>query len=246
MQATPLKKQDSPKPARRQVPDYHTIKKALLDKHHSRCADCYRRTVPVKLVRVWRKKGSPKGEPYILLCDDCIVERRQKEKEKKKQAKKRLWHRKPNKRKLTKESFLNKIRKEVLKKDNYTCVWCGTKEPANIKRVPRLVGLGSLIPESRGGKRSIDNYVACCQKCRPSKGNMLPLEYLWRDIDLDEYLHEQFDYALRVKGDPGKYIQVRFFLFSEVSSFLHRLTNDSNIPSPLRSKAEMINIKLLS
>ena len=74
---------------------------------------------------------------------------------------------------------------------------------------------------------------------------MLPLEYLWKDIDLDEFLHEQLDHALRVK-DPGKNITVRFRLFAEVSSFLHRLTNDDKIPSHTRTRAELLNVKLLN
>jgi len=233
MQHTPSTKQHTRRKASSQVSDYHTIKKALLNRAGRRCASCYRKTVPVRLVRDWRKKESLTGQPYILLCHDCIIKRQEKRKEKKK----RLWRRKASKRKLTKESWLNKIRPKVLERDNYTCVWCGTKE---------LVGLGSLIPESRGGKRCIENYVACCQKCRPSKGNMLPLEYLWKDIDLNEYLNEQLDYGLIVKADPGKHVQIKFFLLSEISQFLHKLTNNKVLPSKVRTRAEILNVKLLS
>jgi len=172
---------------------------------------------------------------YILLCHDCIIERQ----ERRKKEKKRLWDwipTKRKKRKISKTGFLNRIRKKVLERDDYTCVWCYSK---------KKVGLGSLIPESRGGKRCIENYVACCGHCRPSKGSMLPLEYLWRDIDIDEYLHQELDQALRVK-DPGKNVSIRFFLFAELSQFLHRLTNDNSIPSSTRTRAELLNIKLLN
>ena len=232
MQRTPFTKEHSRKKASSQLLDYHSIKKALLDKHNSRCAHCYRRTVPVRLVRDWRKKESLTGQPYILLCHDCIIKRQEKRKE----DKKRLWRRKASKRNISKAGFWNRVRKKVLERDGYRCVWCNTD---------KKIGLGSLIPESRGGGRSIDNYVACCQKCRPSKGNMLPLEYLWKDIDVDEYLHEQLDFALKVK-DPGKNVTIRFFLFAELSHFLHRLTNDAGIPSRTRSRAELLNIKMLS
>ena len=233
MQPHPFTKQDTRKKANSQVLDYHTIKKALLDKHKGRCAHCYRRTVPVRLVRDWRKKESLTGQPYILLCHDCIIKRQ----EKRKQEKKRLWHRKLNKRKLTKGSFLNKIRPEILQRDNYKCVWCGSKE---------LVGLGSLIPESRGGKRCIENYVACCQKCRPSKGNKLPLEFIAESIFLDEYLNEELDEHLRVKSDPGKNTSIQFALLAEISEFLHKLTNSKAIPGKVCTRAERLNIKLLS
>jgi len=228
-------KEDSRKEGKSQLPTRKDIRKALLNKAGKRCAHCYRKTVPVRLVRIRQKKGSVGQDGYILLCHDCIIKRQ----EKRKKEKKRLWEWKPTKRakrKISKTGFFNRIRKKVLERDHYRCVWCNTH---------KKIGLGSLIPESRGGKRCIENYVACCQKCRPSKGNMLPLEYLWRDIDVDEYLHEQFDHALRVK-DPGKNISIRFFLFSEISSFLHRLTNDNSIPSHTRSRAELLNIKLLS
>ena len=129
-----------------------------------------------------------------------------------------------------------KIRNKVLERDGYRCVWCNTKEH---------LGLGSLIPPSRGGKLTFDNYVTTCQYCRPSKGNKLPLEFIFEAIDIDEYLHQEFDEHLRVLNDPGKYVQIRFFLFSEISEFLHRLTNDDKIPSATRTRAELLNIKLL-
>ncbi|GAJ08518.1 unnamed protein product [marine sediment metagenome] len=74
---------------------------------------------------------------------------------------------------------------------------------------------------------------------------MLPLDYLWKDIDVDEYLHEQFDHALRVQ-DPGKNTTIKFFVFAEISHFLHKVTNDKNISDSTRSRAELLNIKLLS
>ena len=231
----PLIKQHKTEDHKSQFPTRKYIRKALLDKAGRRCAHCYRKTVPVRLTRVRQKKGPLGIHGYILLCHDCIIKRQEKRKE----DKKRLWEWKPTKhkkRKISKTGFLNRVRRKVIERDGYRCVWCNTD---------KKIGLGSLIPESRGGKRCMGNYVACCQKCRPSKGNKLPLEYLWRDIDVDEYLHEQFDHALRVK-DPGKNITIRFFLFSEISSFLHRLTDDGTVPDSTRSRAELLNIKLLS
>jgi 5-methylcytosine-specific restriction endonuclease McrA len=188
--------------------------------------------VPVRLSRVHKKTKQPKESDYILLCHDCITEGQKKRKE----AKKRLCARKAAKRKITKGGFWNKIRNKVLQRDGYRCVWCNTKEH---------LGLGSLIPPSRGGKLTFDNYVTTCQYCRPSKGNKLPLEFIFEAIDIDEYLHQEFDEHLRVLNDPGKYVQIRFFLFSEISEFLHRLTNDDKIPSATRTRAELLNIKLL-
>ncbi|GAI43532.1 unnamed protein product, partial [marine sediment metagenome] len=220
----PLTKEHRKETEKSQLPTRKAIKKALLQKGGRRCAHCYRKTVPVRLVRVWRKKESLKRDLYILLCHDCIIERQEKRKE----EKKRFWRRKPSKRKISKTGFYNRIRKKVFERDDHRCLWCESQ---------KNLGLGSLIPESRGGKLTFDNFVTACSHCRPSKGNMLPLDYLWKDIDVDEYLHEQFDHALRVQ-DPGKNITIRFFLFAEISNFLHRLTNNDKIPSRIRSKAE--------
>ncbi|MBA7608897.1 hypothetical protein ES703_16081 [subsurface metagenome] len=233
---SPFVKEDSGKNARSQLSSPYLIKKALMNQHKGRCADCYRRTVPVRLVRVWRKRESPKGEPYILLCDDCIVKRRKKEKEKRKKQKKRLWRRKTSKGKISKGGFFNRIRKEILERDNFRCLWCGDKEH---------LGLGSLIPISRGGKLTFNNYVTTCQHCRPSKGNKLPLEFIAEPIFIEEYLNEQLDEGLRLKSDPGKNTSIRFGLLAEISEFLHKLTNNNSIPGKLRTKSERLNIKLL-
>ena len=231
MQASPFTKEDKKEKHTSQALSRYYIKKVLLDKAGRRCANCYRKTVPVRLSRVHKNSKQPKESDYILLCHSCVLERQQKRKE----EKKRLWRRKAAKCKNTKGGFLNRIRKKVFERDGYRCVWCGTKEN---------IGLGSLIPESRGGKFAFDNFVTTCQHCRPAKGNKLPLEFIFEPINIDEYLHEQFDYALRVH-DPGKYISIRFAIFAETSSFLHQLTNNESIPSKTRLKAEILNIKLL-
>ena len=40
--------------------------------------------------------------------------------------------------------------------------------------------------------------------------------------------------------------QLKIFLFAEISHFLHKITDDNSIASPTRSRAEILNIKLLS
>lgn len=235
MQRSPFTKQDSRRKASSQVPTRYLIKKALLNRAGSRCAYCYRKTVPVRLARVHKNSRQPKESDYILLCHDCIIKRQ----EKKKEARKRLWRRKASSRKISKGGFWNRVRKKVLERDGYTCVWCGAKEKQKL-------GLGSLIPISRGGKLEFDNFVCTCQHCRPSKGNKLPLNFIFEAIDINEYLKGELDEHLRVGGDPGKYVKIRFYLLSEISEFLHRLTNDATIPSHTRTRAELLNVKLLS
>ncbi|MQY59513.1 MAG: hypothetical protein GH144_07905 [Clostridia bacterium] len=231
---TPLVKEDRKKGSESQGLSPYLIKKALVDKD-KRCAGCYKMYGPMRLSRVRQKKGPLPEDGYCLLCHNCILKRQ----EKRKQEKKRLWRRKAARRKLTRGGFWNRTRSKILERDNYTCLWCGTKEKEKL-------GLGSLIPLSRGGKLEFDNYVTTCQHCRPSKGNKLPLEFIAEPIFIDEYLHEELDERLRLKSDPGKNTSIRFGLLAEISEFLDKLTNNNSIPSKLRTKSERLNIKLLS
>lgn len=233
MQPSPFTKQNTRKKARSQVLTRYLIKKVLVNRAGSRCAKCYRKTVPVRLARIQQKKGCLAEDGYCLLCHDCIKARQQQ----RKQARKRLWRRKASNCKITKGGFLNRVRNQVLERDNYTCVWCYSKEK---------IGLGPLIPESRGGKLEFNNYVTTCQKCRPSKGNKLPLEFIGEDIFIDEYLNEQLNEHLRLKSDPGKNTSIRFSLLAEISEFLHKLNSSKAIPDKVRIRAERLDIKLLS
>ena len=59
------------------------------------------------------------------------------------------------------------IRRKVLKRDGYTCRYCGdpvTNETANIDHVH---------PFKHGGRTNLDNLVTSCQPCNKSKGNAL-------------------------------------------------------------------------
>lgn len=58
-------------------------------------------------------------------------------------------------------------RKNVLKRDNNRCQYCGKKEDLTIDHI---------IPKSRGGSDEWDNLVACCSTCNVKKGNRTPKE----------------------------------------------------------------------
>jgi len=229
----PLIKQHKTKGHKSQFPTPYLIKKALLNKKGRRCAHCYRKTVPVRLTRVNKKTDHVKESNYCLLCHDCIIKRQ----EKRKKEKKRLWRRKSGKAKISKAGFFSRIRRKVFERDDHKCLWCDSQ---------KNLGLGPLIPLSRGGKLVFDNYVTTCQHCRPSKGNKLPLEFIAESVFIDEYLHEELDEHLRVRTPAGKYTTIKFYLFCEISEYLNKVTNDPSISSHIRSRAELLNIKLLS
>ncbi|GAB5466305.1 MAG: HNH endonuclease [Candidatus Kapaibacteriales bacterium] len=58
-------------------------------------------------------------------------------------------------------------RKNVMKRDNHTCQYCGSKASLTLDHV---------LPRSRGGQDSWENLVVACISCNNKKGNRLPNE----------------------------------------------------------------------
>jgi len=58
-------------------------------------------------------------------------------------------------------------RREVLRRDHYSCQYCGTNKDLTLDHV---------IPRSRGGRHSWDNVVTACSKCNSRKSNRTPKE----------------------------------------------------------------------
>lgn len=55
-------------------------------------------------------------------------------------------------------------RREVLRRDNHTCQYCGST---------RHLTLDHVIPRSKGGGHTWDNVVTACERCNTSKGSRL-------------------------------------------------------------------------
>lgn len=55
-------------------------------------------------------------------------------------------------------------RREVLRRDNHTCQYCGSTKNLTIDHV---------IPRSKGGQHTWDNVVAACDRCNSLKGDRL-------------------------------------------------------------------------
>ncbi|MDI6402299.1 HNH endonuclease [Balneolaceae bacterium ANBcel3] len=58
-------------------------------------------------------------------------------------------------------------RKNILKRDNNRCLYCGSREALTIDHV---------IPKSRGGSDTWENLVSACNPCNHKKGNKTPKE----------------------------------------------------------------------
>ncbi len=64
-------------------------------------------------------------------------------------------------------------RKNVLRRDNYECQYCGVKLPT-LSKIKTTID--HVFPRSRGGDGGWTNLVAACQKCNLHKGNKTPKE----------------------------------------------------------------------
>jgi 5-methylcytosine-specific restriction endonuclease McrA len=58
-------------------------------------------------------------------------------------------------------------RQNIFKRDNFECVYCGTR---------RELTLDHVVPSSRGGTHSWTNLVTACKRCNTRKGDYTPEE----------------------------------------------------------------------
>jgi endogenous inhibitor of DNA gyrase (YacG/DUF329 family) len=64
-------------------------------------------------------------------------------------------------------SRFKKLRFDILKRDNFTCQYCGRKAPNVILHVDHI------IPSSKGGTNDRANLVTACQDCNLGKRDVL-------------------------------------------------------------------------
>lgn len=83
-------------------------------------------------------------------------------------------------------------RRNVLKRDEYKCVYCGRGDIA--------LTVDHVIPKARGGKDSWQNMVCACTKCNNKKGSRTPAE---AEMKL---LHKPFEpnHILFIKNSVSK------------------------------------------
>lgn len=58
-------------------------------------------------------------------------------------------------------------RREVLRRDHYTCQYCGSSKHLTLDHV---------IPLSKGGQHTWDNVVTACEQCNQRKSDRTPLD----------------------------------------------------------------------
>jgi HNH endonuclease len=80
------------------------------------------------------------------------------------------------------------VKDDVLRRDNYTCQFCGRRFEGD------KLTIDHLIPIARGGLDEPTNYVACCEPCNQQKADM-PLEEFAQTVNVQVE-------ELPVYGDP--------------------------------------------
>ena len=74
---------------------------------------------------------------------------------------------------------------EVLRRDDYTCRYCGGKAPDVELHVDHV------IPKSRGGSDKPWNLTAACSSCNLSKGDGVPTSQVIEDVKEAESFYQR-------------------------------------------------------
>lgn len=72
-----------------------------------------------------------------------------------------------------------RLRFEILRRDNYTCRYCGAKAPDVPLRVDHV------IPEALGGTDEPSNLVTACEPCNSGKSSIAPDSPIVADVAAD-------------------------------------------------------------
>jgi hypothetical protein len=99
---------------------------------------------------------------------------------------------------LDNEHYVSKkkwSRKKVLLRDNYQCYYC------KVTLTSRNKTIDHIFPQSKGGKDTFDNTVACCLPCNSKKGDKL-LEELGWSVPLPKVPQHNILYSFPVSSIP--------------------------------------------
>ena len=71
---------------------------------------------------------------------------------------------------LQRRKMTQKLKNQVLNRDNYTCQYCGKSK----KKYPNLIlEVDHIIPVSKGGRSELNNLQTLCKECNRQKSNMI-------------------------------------------------------------------------
>lgn len=98
---------------------------------------------------------------------------------------------------------LRLTKREILRRDQYTCQYCGRSSPH--------LTVDHVIPRHRGGKHAWENLVAACPACNRRKGNRTPAEahmvLLRPPFEPVPTIRYLFGFYLQEYGEWRKYLE---------------------------------------
>ena len=92
-------------------------------------------------------------------------------------------------------SISKRLRYQVLRRDNYTCRYCGAFAPVAV-----LV-IDHVTPRKHGGQDMMENLVTACEDCNSGKSASLPEPWLVRELPPPSDLDEDDLFSLKVYRD---------------------------------------------
>jgi hypothetical protein len=96
---------------------------------------------------------------------------------------------------MSKKSKKLSLRFQVLKRDNNTCVYCGSKPPDAVLEVDHI------NPRSKGGATDLSNLVTSCFKCNRGKRDKLITDTPEKPNKFDKISSEELQYRFH-HGPP--------------------------------------------
>lgn len=110
---------------------------------------------------------------------------------------------------MKRKSISNKVRFEVLKRDDFSCHYCGAKPPEVRLEVDHIE------PIARGGSNDESNLVAACERCNCGKRD-IPLGQRWSPATTIHSVYRNLvfrAFEAVESGDPNKLASARKVLF---------------------------------
>lgn len=110
---------------------------------------------------------------------------------------------------------MSNIKKLAFKKTNGCCAYCGIKLSLN-KKDDNYIQIDHIIPRSKCGKNTLENYFCCCRSCNSSKGSKTIESYriLIMKKQIPIVFNEiQIKYLKRIGIDIFKYHKIKKHIF---------------------------------
>ena len=105
-----------------------------------------------------------------------------------------------------------RLRYEVLRRDRYTCRYCGASAPGV------LLVIDHVTPRKHGGRDTADNLVTACEPCNAGKSATMPDGWLVQEIE-----KAAREWAASPDYSPGEDDYSEMFAYQDALYYLEKL-----------------------